>query len=358
MPEAVPVAPAAATPTTPAAAPAKPPLGMEAALQLLAGQGAPTGPSTATKPETPAPTPAPADDPAKVEPAKPPEPSRAREFAQAAKKERALLDKQRALKAQEEQLRGQAAEFERMKSELDSRMKAAGESEAQRKARRDQYLRDPRLVLEDAGLTLEQLAEAVMRDGQPDPATLAKTVEERLKAVDDRVEERLKAREAADKERDERAEKASREAAQRERDEAEREVRGAIAATVKAEPKKYELINLFGKDAQALVYRAIETHYKETYDEAAGTGEVLSYEDACGKVESYLDTVAEGIGKTERFGSRFKPKEEPKPAPAGQPSPSATLGNVAATPTSPARKFASEEERMAAAVAAVQGALK
>lgn len=326
---------------------------MDAAVQLLSALGAPTGAGAAAKPEaatappaSPAPaTPAPpaaAPPAAPAAPAKPPEPSRAGKFADLTKKERALLDQQRALKAQAQQL-------EQMKADLDARMKAVGETEAQRKARRAEYARNPQLALQDMGLTLEQLAEAVLRDGQPDPALLAQSLEERLKDVDRRVEERLSAREAADKEREERAAEAAREAAQREQEEAVAQVRADIAEVVKAEPEKYEMITVFGADAQRLVYNAIEAHYKET-------GQVLSYRDACDKVEAYLDGEIENkVAKTKRYGSRFKPKEDPKP-PAGAPpaAPSASLGQVGAPPTPPVRKLVTEEERMAAAEAALR----
>ncbi len=366
---AAPAAPSTAAPAAPAtpapfAAPAaKPTAGMDAALQLLGALSAPTAPAPAPQaPPAVAAAPAPAQGakppegqpPAQGAPPPParPEDPRSHAFAIQAKKERALLDRERALKAQEQQLKAGLSQLDQMKADLDARLKSLGETETQRKTRRAEYARNPRLVLEDAGMSLEQLAAAFVNDGQPDPALVAQSVEERLKDVSTSVDEKLAKLAQAEKDREQRAAQAAREAAQREQEEAVAQVYADIAEVAKAEPEKYELVNFYGKDAQELAYRAIEAHYKES-------GEVLPYSTALAKVEAFLDERTEALAKTKRYGSRFKPREAAPAAPAAlgaAPAAAPTLGNVGATPTAPVRKLVNEEERMAAAEAVLRGA--
>ena len=199
----------------------------------------------------------------------------------------------------------------------------------------------------------EQLTEAVMagEEGSLPASAVLKTVEERLGQVNQSVEERIAKLQQADEERQRKAAEAQKLQAEQEAKEAEATVRSEIAAAVQAEPDRYETITAYGQEAQGLVYRTIEAHFGET-------GQVMSYRDACDKVEAYLDAEIEKLEKTKKWGARFKPKEAPKPvgAPGAAPAaPPVTLGNAGAPPTTPSRGALTEEQRMAAAVAAIQG---
>lgn len=242
---------------------------VEAAAQLAAsGTG---GPALST---------APAPDRAAEAQPKPPHRRTALDRLEATIDQQAttLQERQRALDAE------QAA--------LEGRLKAVRDAEA----RRDGYRRNPGMLLQDAGLTLEDVATAVLNDG-PTPELLARAAQHDVEAL---------RQELAD--RDRRTEEAAVEAQRAERDAARAEVRASIGHAVKTNPEKYELIAYHGEDAENLVYRAMEHAY--------GEGQELTPEEAADKVEAYLTERTEGLSKTKRYGSRLKPREEPKPAPA------------------------------------------
>lgn len=339
---------------SPAASPA--PSGLDAAVQLLQAGAGPAKPPAAGAPAaaqggTPGAAPA-------AEPKKPGEETpdfASRNIAAAMRKERALLDRERTVKAQEGELRALQGQIQQAQRDLDARMKALGESDAQRKARRAEYAKPGgyRLALQDLGLTYEQLTEAVMGgdDGQLPASAVLQTVDERLRQMEQSQQERDAARQRAEEERQRQADEATRQQAAQEAKEAEATVRSEIAAVIQAEPDRFETIAAYGQEAQGLVYRTIEAHFNET-------GQVMSYADAADKVEAYLTDEVEKLAKTKKWGARFKPREEKPaggPAPASGSAPAPTLGNVGAAPTPPARGQMSEQQRMDAAVAALTG---
>lgn len=344
-----PGAAAAAPPATPA------PGGLEAAVQLLqAGAGpkppapaAPAGGAAAKSPD--------------AEPAKPKEELPdfgSRGLAAAMRKERALLDRERAVKTLEGQLKTTQAQIEQAQRELDARMKQLGETDAQRRARRAEYVRPGgyKLALQDLGLTYEQLTEAVMAgdEGTLPPSVLLERVEERLAQANRSVDERLEKLQKAEEERNRKAEETARAQAEQEQQAAVAQVKTDIHEIIAANAERFETITTYGQQAEELVFRTMAAHYEET-------GKDLPYLDACDKVEAYLDGEVEKLQKTKKWSTRFKPREEPKPAggapPAGgtAPAPQVTLGNAGAPPTTP-RRGASQEPDYNAAIAALQGA--
>lgn len=311
--------------------------GLDAAVALLQGMGGPIQPKGDQTPEMRTVDPkavaaaaqvveerVAAEAAAEKPPAKEAGPE-ARRFAVIARKERALLEREREAKAV-------AAAADRRVREMEAQLAALTKAEAERAERKAAYRRNPILALQDAGVSYEAITKAILADGEPGPEAIRGDVDalrEELAAERQRIADELAARDKAAKE-------TQRRAAERERTEAMAQVREEISETVSGDPDRYELLGLAGDEGQRLVLQALEAHFQST-------GKAISYQEAADQVEAHLTEQAQRLLKTKRLGAAV-----PKP-------PSPGLGAVGAAPTPPARTMASEAERIRAAEEIVRG---
>jgi hypothetical protein len=252
-----------------------------------------------------------------TEPAKPADPM-ASKFAALAKKERQARLLQSQAKAQADALAKREAEIARREKEWD-----------------EEFRRNPLAALKKRNLTYQDITNAALNDDKFDPATEVKSVKDEIERL--RQEQAEKERKAQE---DAKAQQAQAEA------QAVEAFKERIGQHIESNGEKYELTNLY--DASELVFQTVEEHF-------ARTKKVLSLDEACGLVESYLESEIERTAKqSKKFQSKYgqpKPVEEKKPAPSKTDT---TLSNHLNAPTSPSLLSpANEAERMKRALAAL-----
>lgn len=231
-------------------------------------------------------------------------------FAALTKKERQILERDRALKAQEK-------EFTELKKA------------------REQAQVDPIALLKAHGLTYDQVTQFVLNDGKLTEAQRIAMLEDRLKKEDETKAE------AAKREEKERVERAISEHQQ------------AIGQFLSSAGDDFEITKAHGDDGVALVYSVIEQHYSSTFDEETQQGQILSIEEAAKAVEAHLEKQARDRVLSLK---RFQPKsvtsdaETPAPPPSSaepetkRPAPTLTNAAVASAPPPDSRKDLSDEE--------------
>lgn len=206
-----------------------------------------------------------------------------RQFAQLARQERAIRAKQQqqnqAFKERE------AALIEREKA-VDNRPISIPKDYISIK----DIKASPLQILEQAGVTYEQLTEELLNPRQADPRTerLLSKYEERIQELESRFEQGNKAQEAA-------------QAAQYQQ--ALTQIRNDVKTLVKANPIEFESIAKTGsvKDVVDL----IERHYQKH-------GEVLSAEDAAREVEDYLtEELYDTSSRIDKIKRRLQPSVAP-----------------------------------------------
>lgn len=89
------------------------------------------------------------------------------------------------------------------------------------------------------------------------------------------------------------------------RNNALREVDSMINDTIKGNGEKYEFLDVLGDEGKQTV-RDVMTEYYHSY------GKVLTYEEACDKVEEYYSKYADKLSSTKKMQSKFAPKTETK----------------------------------------------
>jgi hypothetical protein len=246
--------------------------------------------------------------PAKAE-EKPVETEVAPKFAALAKKEKAIFEKDKALKAREAAL-----------AEKEGKLKVITDRKAE-------YLKNPGAVLEDAGITLEQLVQHLANGTVPQKSVIEALTEE---------VQGLKSATAAEKEA---AAKANKDAEEAELVAQEAQAKLDIKELVEKGGEKFELTAAKGEEGQALIWEALRLSYTQHKKE-------ISYEEAATIVENYLTAEAEKLLGTKKLGARFQPGKR-KPI-----SPTLTNAASATPPAPPGPKVArSDAERLQAAMA-------
>lgn len=260
MPDASPATPPVASPSPgPAAdppAPANPTAGSAGA-----GDPVPSGSEAAAVP--------PAGEPAPGADAVPDEPKFARQFAALAKRE---------------------ADAARREKEFADREKKAAALEE----KLSKFKQSPHLLLQETGLTMQQLLDAVLNEGKPP------TVEEELRAV----------KETLAKQEEERRAEAARLSAAESRNIVE-SFNARVTDAVKAGGDKFELVNARGD--YALVHAVIEQHFEDT--KASGKPVLLTAEQAAEMVENHLTREAERFLVAKKVQAKVGgKKDDSKPA--------------------------------------------
>lgn len=275
-------------------------------------------PAASTAPDPAPSAPAPPDaakvDDAKVDDAPPKDTKVAARFAELARREAEHARRQQALKAEEAELTAY-------------------------KQAREQAKKDPRAALKALGISLQELVDAELKDGQPE------TVEDRVARLERERKEEAEARKKGEEE----------------------QTKAQIAATidrakagarshVDADPERYELI--IAEGAHDEVFATIEGMYAATAKEVAegkrATPLLLSFEQAADMVEEALLERARRLTSSKKLSApAAPPPAATPPAPAKKASPTITAAKVAApaaTPPAPAAGL-SRKERVALAAA-------
>lgn len=206
------------------------------------------------------------------------DPSISSKFGALAKKEKAILKLKQDLSLREKDVQDKYSKYQEFETK-----------KTQAKSNPSLALK----MLEEMGLSYEDLTNAVLNDGKPTP-------EMQVKSVKDELEE-FKKQLQKDKEEEERTQK---ERQEQEYSKAIEEFKTKINSFVENKDE-YELINAYGQ--QELIYSTVEQHFDETKN-------VLSIKEASDLVEKYLEGEVDKALKLKKMQSKLAPKqpEEPK----------------------------------------------
>jgi len=289
---------------------------------------APSGNPQKAPETTPAPQAAPPAVPAKGEEA--PKGERnglAERFAVLSKREMALQRAARELKAQEAEYRKAAAQLEEI-----NQVRAMAKQ-------------DPIAFLEKfGGLTYEEVTQFLLNDRKPTPALEAKAVRDEVQRLREELEERERSRQEA-------AERRALEEQERRQEETEQTIRQwkeELSGFVKQQKDDYELINLYGE--YDLVADTVEAYHQRT-------GKVLTNKEAADVVEAHLAEAAEKAIASKKLSARYQKvekKEDQRQPGSAQPR-TVTTDLTANLPAVSEQRQRSEDDRMARALAALEG---
>lgn len=290
--------PAAATSTAPAVTEAQP-----TAAEVL---------DAATTPAEPAP--AEPEKPTKIDP----------RFSALARKEAQLFREREAMKAQKaalEEAHRQVVAFE----------------EARQTAKTN-----PLAALDALGLSYEEITQHLLNGNTPTPAAEVAAVRQELEQL--RAEQR---------EAQERAEKAAQDRLAQEQAQIIESFRASAIEHVATNADRYELTTV--NNAAHLVPQVIEEHF-------AKTKQLLTVAQGAELVEKHFERLADQVAKTRKFQARnastnTAPTTAPAAPAATAPAPAArTLSNaMTASATATAPKFRTDEDRIRAALARLEG---
>lgn len=230
-----------------------------------------------------------------------------KKFAALSRKEKQIKSQEKALELRMKEIEAKEAKALASSSDISERLK-----------------KEPLKLLEESGLSLQQLAEMALNDGKPTAEMIISDKEKAIQARIDALEQKLQ---------------------QKEREAEESRLEQAISGfktqikDVISKNDNYELIRAQGADD--LVYDVISAHHEET-------GEILDINKAADLVESHL---LEEVKKHLNL-SKIKGLLQPTPPVQQKVAPPAlkTLTNSsAATATTVARRPLSNEESIAQA---------
>jgi hypothetical protein len=274
----------------------------------------------------------------KGEPQKEPEKkeSVAEKFTLAAKRERALVQKEEAFKQTQ-------ATFEAKVQEREAQLVAREEKIKELETLFEQGKSDPLSALKKLGWTYQELTNRVLNNDKP-------TAEQELKQVRDELGTfKKQLTEEKQKEIEERKQKEEEDLKnlEKERSQAMEKFRTDLHSYIKEKGEAYELINTY--EEHDLVLALIENHYERT-------GESMEVDKASELAEKYLEEKYFGkLSKTKKYSSKIvteEKKDEPKPS---QASSAKTLTNTMGTSTATHASVAhSEEERIRRALAVAE----
>lgn len=210
----------------------------------------------------------------KAEPAKEPEIKKepdnyASRFAAMARKDRMLNLKQQQIKAQE--------------TELNDFRQA-----------RNLAKKNPIEAIEKVlGIKYDDVAQYILRDGKPSEKTKLDELAEKQAIVDAKLKE-IEEREFKQKQ------------------EAQYNIFiGNLDSAAKANPEKYEMVNMFGNEAIELAFDVMENYFRETL-ETTGEGILLKTDEALNLVEDYYTEKLKPVLNAKKFKTQTKPTVEEK----------------------------------------------
>ncbi len=169
-----------------------------------------------------------------------------------------------------------------------SRLRSELESERAKIARFNSIKTNPKLALEELGLTYDELTKAVLQDGELPPEVGLKKLQAEIDSLkQDKESDKVKAQEQAKM------------MAQAQEQQAVENFKGEIKTYVADNANRYELINFDGREDE--VYELIDAHYTRTQakhsqelelegkDTSHAVGKVMKIAEACDKIEEYYE---------------------------------------------------------------------
>lgn len=244
------------------------------------------------------------------------------EPAVAAQEER-FAAKFAALSRKEKAVRQREAQLQQQMQDLQSRLQQIEEQNKQIESYKsipDRLKKEPLKVLNESGLTFEQLAEMVLNDGKPTQDMVLSEYEKKVMSRMEELEKKL-----AEKESKEQEDKYN---------QALTQFQGQLTDFVN-KTEDYELIR--ANDSVDLVYQVIEEHFNES-------GEILSNKEACDAVEEYLLEEAKKLVDRDKVKKLLLSQTQPKPVAQGKSSPTLSNAVAAQASKSAAAKILSDEE--------------
>jgi hypothetical protein len=239
----------------------------------------------------------------------------AAKFAALSRKEKAIRQREAQVSQQMQELQQRLVQLEQQGKELESY-----------KSIPDRLKKEPFKVLQEQGLSFEQLAEMVLNDGKPTQDMIMSEYEKKIMSKMEDLERKL-------------AEKEAKEQEQR-YDAAIEQFQGQLTDFIN-QNEDYDLIR--ANDAVDLVFQVIEQHHTET-------GEILSNKEASDAVEEYLLEEAKKLVDREKVKKLLQPQTPPKSAaPTGKSSPTLSNAQAAQASKSQSRRLSDEESKVEAA---------
>lgn len=245
-----------------------------------------------------------------------------------------LTRKERALQQAQADLKAKQAEIDKMKAEYEEVIN-----------RKNNWKQNPYDFLNFAGVSYEQLTEAMLNDGQPvDKLT---EIERKLQMLEEKESKEKQAKQLEQ-------EKALAEQTQRAIDAFQSELANFIEAS------DYELVKL--NEGQELVFEIIQQDFQQKIADGK-TPEIMKLELACEKAEKWFEERLEILKKSKKVQSLFQPKEEvPETkssfqAPVNSPRQSVTLTNsmkASSEPNTPQSRRPSDQELFARSAAMIK----
>jgi hypothetical protein len=241
----------------------------------------------------------------------------AQKFAALSRKEKSIRDREKLVEKRMKELDAKQPEFEKNAANASKEVE-----ELKRRLRSE-----PIKLMEEFGLSFQQLAEMVLNDGKPTADMVMNEKERAIQSKIDALEQKLQAKEQAEE--------------QARLDAAINGFKGQIKDLV-ANTEAYELVRV--NEAADIIYDVIVAHHEET-------GEVLDIKSAADAVEAHLLEEAKKHLDLPKIRGLLQPTPQQPPATAEVKPASKTLTNASAAKASSqvSRKLSNEESMLEAA---------
>lgn len=262
-----------------------------------------------------------------ITPATPPVVEAPKQEAQPEKKE-GLSSQFAALARKEKKIQSERQALEARNKELEEKIKKYEAFEEKKKNAKT----NPFDYLSEAGLTYDELTEAVLNGGKPQPKDKATELEEKFNTLQAKIEQEKQEKAEAEQKR-----------LEEENEKVIKAFKDSVNKQLADKRDSYELINLY--DAQELVISTIEAHFEKTK-------EILDVDAAADLVEKHLESEVKKLANSNKFKDKFKLEE---PAQQQQEKKSTvTLSSEMPSSSVPSSLPAkTEEERLKRALAAL-----
>lgn len=250
-----------------------------------------------------------------------------------------------ALSRKEKQIRDARKQFEAERAAWAAEKATAEAETAKYKSLPERMKKEPLKVMEEHGLTFQQLAEMMLNDGKPTTDMVMSERDEKIQKQLKDLQDKIEAKEKAETER-----------------KYEETLQNFVADLTEFvnTNEEYELIQ--ANDGVQLVYQVIEDYYNEqlqTYIDEHGEDPdaetrktfILSNKDACNAVEEHLLSEAKKHLELKKIKKLTQPTTPPAEATAPKKTAAPTLSNAQAAqaPSKGQRKLSDEESRREAA---------
>jgi chromosome segregation ATPase len=195
-----------------------------------------------------------------------------------------LTRKERQLQQAQQELKAKMAEIEKMKAEYDSFL-----------SRKSKLKENPFDALELLGVTYDDLTQAMLTYDQPvDKLT---EIERKLQMLEER-EEKAKQSQKLEEEK----------AIEEQRQKVVETYQSDLAKFI--DSSEYELVK--ANEANETVFEVIQHDYQEQVKAGAQKPVLMEFDEACKRVEEYLESQLDKFLQLNKVKSRFEPKDEPK----------------------------------------------